>query len=237
MKSREEFLSERAKFAALTGKPDLYEIADHFGLYSGSWTIGSKLFTYELMKRTMDLAGDVIEFGCWNGSNLLFLAKVLYLHRPLSVKRVFGFDNFAGLPPSSSEDGDYAKVQEGNYTGHEAQLRAAIELFDLSGRVQLVVGDARETIPKFQADSPERMVSFAFFDFDLYEPTKVALEFIDKALVDGGIMVFDQAGTEHWPGETLALKEFLDSSDSRYKSIANHITPQPTMAFQKMGSR
>lgn len=237
MKSREEFLQAREKFAASIGMPELYEIADHFGLYSGSWTIGSKLFTYELLKRTIDLAGDVMEFGCWKGSNLLFLAKVLYLHRPLSVKKVFGFDNFSGLPSPSSEDGDYAKGQEGNYSGHEARLRAAIDLFDFSEKVQLVVGDARQTIPEFRADAPERMVSFAYFDFDLYEPTRVALEYIDETLVDGGIMVFDQAGTEHWPGETLALKELLDSSESRYQSIGNPITPQPTMAFQKMGSR
>ena len=233
----DDFLNKREEFAASIARPDLFEIVDHFGLYAGSRTIGAKLFTYELLKETLNLAGDIIEFGCWKGGNLLFLAKVLYLHHPMTVKKVFGFDNFSGLPSASQEDGDFAKLQEGRYRGDEETLTAAIKLFELSGRVELVVGDALETIPQFAESNPEQLVSFAFLDFDLYEPTRVALDFIDSSLVDGGIILLDQAGLEDWPGEALALKEFLQQSPFAYQTVSNPLTTQPTVAIRKVGRK
>lgn len=164
----------------------------------------------------------------------MFLAKVLYLLQPNTVKRVFGFDNFTGLPESTAADGSYAATRQGQYAGDEALLRAAIELFNLSEKIELVVGDAKKTIPQFQIDFPDTLISFAYLDFDLYEPTKIALDFIDESLVPGGYVVLDQAGTKEWPGETRAWLEHMRSSSSRYSAIANTISPQPTMAFQKL---
>lgn len=212
---------------------NLYEIIDHFGLYAGVETLGAKFFTYELLKKTLDVPGDIVEFGCWNGSTLMFLAKALYLHRPHTVKKVIGFDNFSGLPEPKPVDGPYAGEVTGKYEGEEKVLRRAIDLFDLSEKVKLVVGDATETIPDYRRKHPEAMISFAFLDFDLYEPTKTALELLDEVLTPGGVVVLDQAGTDQWPGETIAWLEHMRTSNSRYEPFSNPITPQPTMAFRK----
>ena len=48
-----------------------------------------------------------------------------------------------------------------------------------------------------------------FLDFDLYEPTKVALEKLIPLIPKGGIVVFDELNDSRWPGETEALKEIL----------------------------
>lgn len=228
-----DFLTSRQDFAADIGISNLYEVIDHFGLYAGFETLGAKFFTYELLKKTLDVPGDIVEFGCWNGANLLFLAKALYLHSPNTVKKVIGFDNFSGLPEPKPVDGDYAAEVRGKYTGDEKILRMAIDLFNLSGKVRLVVGDAIQTIPEYRRNHPEAMISFAFLDFDLYEPTKAALELLDEALSPGGVVVLDQAGTDQWPGETVAWLEHMRTSKSGYKPFSNPITPQPTMAFQK----
>ena len=46
-----------------------------------------------------------------------------------------------------------------------------------------------------------------FLDFDLYEPTKVALKNFLPRIPKGGIIAFDEINNSAWPGETIALIE------------------------------
>jgi len=117
----------------------------------------------------------------------------------------------------------------GSYKGNEDVLRAAIKLYELEDWVHLVKGDATQTIPAFEAAFPEAIVSLAWIDFDLYEPTKVALEFLARRLAIGGIVVFDEAISQIWPGETVAMLEFLEQSGGVYRMQANTLGRQPVM--------
>ena len=47
----------------------------------------------------------------------------------------------------------------------------------------------------------------AYFDFDLYKPTKECLLQIKERLVKGSILGFDELNDPDSPGETLALME------------------------------
>lgn len=226
-----KFLDQRQKFAEYAGFPELYEYIDQFPLYAGVHTIANKIFTYELLKMTVGVPGHIAEFGSWKGSNLLFLLKMMSLLEPHSGKKIIGFDNFAGLPAPSKLDGDYAVTRTGHYKGDLDLLKQAISLFDFEDRIELVVGDALRTIPEYRAAHKETMLSFCYLDFDLYEPTVKALEFIEEALVVGGVVVFDQALTHQWPGETLAWKEYLSKTNKKFRMISNTLSKQPTAAM------
>ncbi len=76
LKSKDSFLSKRDEFAKTLGCENLYEYIDQFPLYAGEFTLGNKLFTYDLLRDASKVPGDIAEFGCWKGSNLMFLAKV-----------------------------------------------------------------------------------------------------------------------------------------------------------------
>ena len=217
---KNDFLGKRNEFAQEIGFSNLYDYIDHFSLFAGVHTIGNKLWTYELLKQTVGIPGDIYEFGCWKGSNLMFLSKTHSLLEPSSSKRVFGFDNFSGLPDGTEKDGKFAKTQSGKYLGNELVLRKTIELFDLESKVNLIVGDALKTIPVFDDAHPEALCSFAYLDFDLYEPTKEALRFLDKSISVGGIVVFDEAAIPEWPGETRAMKEYLASSKNIFEMFS-----------------
>lgn len=230
----DNFLSNREQFAELAGCKNLYEYIDHFALYAGEHTIGNKLFTYELLKETAKIPGHIVEFGCWRGSNLMFLAKTKFLLEPHSPKQIIGFDNFSGLPKPIEEDGEYALNQTGKYCGNEAALRAAIKLFNYEDVIELVVGDANKTIPVYMEKNRDLILSFAYIDFDLYEPCKAALRMIESSLSVGGIIVFDEAYTKEWPGETLAMKEFLEDSSHQYEAINNTLSRQPTLALRRI---
>jgi len=62
-------------------------------------------------------------------------------------------------------------------------LKRSIALFDQNrflnhiSKVELVKGDVRETIPSYLNENPHTVVSLLYMDFDVYEPTKIALEY------------------------------------------------------------
>lgn len=50
-------------------------------------------------------------------------------------------------------------------------------------------------------------MALAFFDFDLYEPTKVCLNAFRGHFTRGSVLAFDELNDHDAPGETLALAE------------------------------
>lgn len=228
------YLADRKKFAEGLGIPDLFFYVDQFGVYAGEQTLATRLVAYEIVKATLHVPGHIAEFGVWHGSNLLFMAKVLRLLSPNSSKLVVGFDNFAGLPAPTDKDGPVAATTVGRYKGNEEILRAAIELHGLSQSVHLVKGDATATIPAFEAAFPEAMISLAWVDFDLYEPCRAALNFLKGRLAIGGVIVLDEAISSLWPGETMALLEFLNGSGQRFTMHANTLGRQPVMWLTRL---
>ncbi len=72
---------------------------------------------------------------------------------------------------------------------------------------QLIKGDATVEVEKYFNAYPETIVAFAYFDFDLYEPTRKCLDVIKDHITKGTVIAFDQLNDHDFPGETLALKE------------------------------
>jgi len=90
-----------------------------------------------------------------------------------------------------------------------------IELFDINRfishipKVLLVKGDVSKTIPEFLTANPQQVVSLLHLDFDLYEPTKVALQYFLPRMPKGAVIIFDELNNLNWPGETVAVLEML----------------------------
>lgn len=80
---------------------------------------------------------------------------------------------------------------------------------------EIVKGDVLKTLPKYLEDHPETIIALAYFDLDLYEPTKKCLELIQPHLLKNSIIGFDELNFEGYPGETVALKEYRLLSDCR----------------------
>ncbi len=80
---------------------------------------------------------------------------------------------------------------------------------DAEWTIKLVKGDAVETIPDFLNKNPQLVVAMLYLDFDVFKPTKIALELLFKRIPKGGLIVFDELNNEMWPGETAALNEVI----------------------------
>ena len=75
----------------------------------------------------------------------------------------------------------------------------------------------KKELLKYLKRNPETIVSLAYFDLDLYKPTKECLDVIKSRLVKGSVIGFDELNDPDSPGETLALMETLGLNNIKLK--------------------
>lgn len=190
---------------------------ENFPKYVRRQNMTRYLALYEIFKRQMPVKGSIVECGVNHGFGTMAWAKFSAILEPVNLmRRVYGFDTFEGFPGVSEKDRSAASnhVKEGDLAAdvHD-ELTQLIDVYDSTrflghvNKVQLVKGDATKTIPQFIEDNPHVLVSLLYLDFDLYEPTKVALEHFLPRMPKGAILAFDELDNPLWPGETLAMLE------------------------------
>lgn len=172
---------------------------------------------YEIFKRVLPIKGSIVECGVNHGFGLMSWAKMSAIMEPVNLtRRIYGFDTFEGFPGVGEKDRSQSSmhVKEGDLAAdvHD-ELTQLIDIYDSTrfighvDKVSLVRGDATQTIPKFVEENPHLVVSLLYMDFDLYEPTKVALEHLLPRMPKGAVLAFDELDNPLWPGETLAMLE------------------------------
>jgi hypothetical protein len=173
-----------------------------------------------IFESALTLPGVVVECGCYAGGGLMTWAQLSAIFEPYNhTRRIIGFDTMSGFPAISEKDISPEKsYQPGDLSIQgdiEADITQSIRLYDLNRplshikKVDLVVGDATETIPAWIAKNPHAVVSLLYLDFDLYEPTKAAILHLVPRMPRGGIIAFDELNAEVFPGETMALLDTL----------------------------
>lgn len=201
------------------------ELLPNLGLYLSSKSLSRVLFFYEIYRKIVNSHGVCMEFGVRWGQTLSLLSALRGIFEPFNRHRkIVGFDTFAGFKGVSKEDGNRANCADGSFSvteGYEQYLDRILALQEQLNPIphlkkyELVKGDAVTTIPDYLKRHPETIISLAIFDFDIYAPTKAALEAIKPHLCKGSILVFDELCDDIFPGETIALRETLGISNLR----------------------
>jgi hypothetical protein len=181
--------------------------------------LGRFLAKGRIFERVLNVPGSIVECGVFNGGGLMTWAALSAILEPLNhPRRVIGFDTFAGFVAPAAVDtrsGNPNAVAGGLAADAEADIREAAAIFDLYRplghipKIELVPGDALRTIPEYLERCPHTVVSLLYLDFDLYEPTKCALEQFVPRMPKGAVVAFDQLNQRAWPGETAALVDTL----------------------------
>ena len=181
------------------------------------------LARYELFKKIIDVKGSIIECGVHHGGGLFAWAKLSAGLEPMAINRkIIGFDTFEGFPSVKTEDKGLENIElkEGglkvDYDIFEELVKCKEEydsnrFLNQFEKMQLIKGDAIKTIPEYVENNQHLVVSLLFLDFDLYEPTKVALESFVPRMPKGSILAFDEINNPWWPGETKAMVEYFKS--------------------------
>lgn len=219
---------------SFTGREFTLEDLDHFTLIAGVHNFARKKFIVDLLSETLDVTGNIYEFGTWRGSTLILLAEWYKLMRPQGYKSVYAFDGFEGLASGTSMDGNAQGEHVGEYKGDAEFLQLVIQQRGLASHVNLVPGDIIETAAAHFERIALPLVSFALIDVDLFEPAKAAIDAMLPYLSPGAKVVFDEGTAPEWEGEQRAVTYLVKQAKANKLNFTlqeNQITRQPTTVF------
>jgi hypothetical protein len=202
----------------------------NFPRYVRRQDIARFLAKYRIFEQSMAAAGSIVECGVFAGGGAMGWAHFSAILEPYNhTRRVIGFDTFSGFPELSEKDtrhGLSEHLHQGAFRTDNSIISEIQHLIALHDRnrplghipkTELVAGDACETIPRYVEENPHLLVSLLYLDFDLYEPTKAALQHLYPRVVKGGVVAFDELNCPEFPGETLALIECLELAGTKLR--------------------
>lgn len=177
------------------------------------------LVKYELFKKILNVHGSIVECGVFFGGGLMAFAKLSAIFEPINHQRkIIGFDTFSGFPQLSKNDKGSTSTfahKKGLAVDSLDDLINCIKFYDSNRflnhipKIELIKGNATRTIPKYLKDNPHTVISLLYLDFDIYEPTKVALENFVPRMPKGSIIAFDELNSKSWMGETKAVLDTI----------------------------
>jgi hypothetical protein len=202
-------------------------VLDNFPVYVSRQSLTRFLALQEIYLKVLALQGSIVECGVLSGFSLFTWAQLSSIYEPISgvSRRIYGFDTFSGFPSISTTDLDLlndSSHQIGDLNENSddfdtfENLRKASSLFDNNrfmaqfAKIEMIKGDFESTGPAFISEHPEILPCLLFLDFDLYEPTKLALELFVPLMPKGSIICFDELSDPTWPGETRAAREIIN---------------------------
>lgn len=153
-----------------------------------------------------DVAGDIVEFGCYIGTTSVFLRRVLNTLGE-SDKRFFHvYDSFQGLPEKTHHD----KSAAGDTFRAGALAvgkKAFLHEFSKANLKPPIIhkGWFSDLTEK---DVPEK-IAFAFLDGDFYESIRDSLRLVLPRMQKGGVIVVDDYVREALPGAAKAVHEYF----------------------------
>jgi len=207
------------------------QLAENLGLFIESKYLSRMLFIDMIYRQIVDVHGVIMEVGIRWGQNAALFAALRGIYEPFNRHRkIVAFDTFTGFPTLAKEDGNSELMRVGQlattegYSDYLAKvLRTHEDLNPLSHikKHEICIGDATKELPAYLERSPETIVALAYFDFDIYEPTKKCLDIIKPRLVKGSVIGFDELNDPDSPGETLALMESFGLNKIRLKRFAH----------------
>ena len=175
-------------------------------------------YLLQFVRELIDLGGDYIEIGCFNGSSGCFMLN--YLNQYVKKNKLnyepkfFFFDVFDGFNYTEAlESGDVKWVGTHKTHGIDTVRNRLKERYT---NIEVIKRNICEPNPLRECSA----ISFANIDVDIYEATLSSLEAIDKKLLPNGIIVVEDSG--HIPcisGALAAVEEFDESTRGNYTKI------------------
>jgi hypothetical protein len=213
------------------------ELIENLPLFMRRHQLADLLAADALYRMILDIPGVIMEFGVRYGRHLGGFTAMRGVYEPYNpFRRVVGFDTFTGFPEPAAVDRISPSAVPGRFAvggaGYVEYLRQVIEAHEIgeyfghmSRRTVVVPGDVRETLPIYLEENPHTVIAMAFFDMDLYEPTRDVLRLIRPYLTKGSILAFDELDHPKWPGENLALRELFGLDHAPLRLLPGRAAP------------
>ena len=221
--SEEDFAQNREK---LLSDLSAQEIANSPFVYSERQMITTSLTRIDLFRKILNIQGSIVECGVHRGNSLFLYNHLSTILEPYNFNRkVIGFDTFEGFRNISKNDSRELKESDFSDTSYEhlkewSILQDSNRAVSHIEKIELIKGDASRTIPDYVEKNKHLIIALLYLDFDIYEPTKVALEKLLPLVPKGGIVGIDEVNCKKWSGETIALKESLSLKSVNLKKFS-----------------
>lgn len=208
---------------------------ENFAKYTPRQNLARFLARYEIFKMVQDVQGSIVECGVLFGGGLMSFANLSAILEPYNFqRRVIGFDTFEGFPEIASQDLEglaekkSAHLKEGGFSVPDAydDLQQAISVFDQNRflnhfpKVEIIKGDFEATSVEFLKNNPHLIISCLYLDFDIYKPTKLAIDHFLDRMPKGSVLVFDELNEEAFPGETIAVLDTIGVRNLRIQRFS-----------------
>ncbi|MFH1387079.1 MAG: crotonobetainyl-CoA--carnitine CoA-transferase [bacterium] len=203
------------------------QLLSNLGIFLNSKTLARILFMQHIYSQIIDVQGVVFDLGTRWGQNLSLFSALRGIYEPFNRHRkIVGFDTFSGFPSISKKDGKSDLMRTGNVAvtrNYDDYLEKIMSLQEQDNplshikKYEIIKGDAVVMVEKYLKNNPHTIMALAYFDFDIYEPTKKCLEAIKPHLVKGSVIGFDELNDPDSPGETVALMETFGLNNIKLK--------------------
>jgi hypothetical protein len=208
-----------AEKAFQSSEIQLFDKLESFPRFASKRSVARFLCKHEIFINIININGVIVECGVFNGAGLFTWAQLSNIYEPTNYNRkIIGFDTFEGFTSVSSNDANNDKNPVvGDLKGAGlSEFALSVEKYNKERHlahipnIELVKGDFMKTGEAYVTANRHLLVSLLYLDFDLYEPTKKALELFLPRMGKGAIVCFDQMNCINFPGETAALMESFD---------------------------
>ena len=176
-----------------------------------------------------NVQGDYLEFGVFTGSSFAHsvraYSRLKNLDKRKKKMRFFGFDSFQGFG-EIDEKTKHSFFQDSNFVWSSKRVvKRASKLTTKYGvRTEIVEGFFEETLDSPSSYNLEK-AAIVFLDADLYEATRIALNFSLKLIQEGTIIIIDEYF--YFKGKTefspfAAFKEWCEHNKISYRFITHY---------------
>lgn len=181
-------------------------------------------FLIQALAKSKEVEGDVCEFGVAQGETSALIANEIRS----GSKKLHLFDSFEGLPGPTEEDrlkdDIFSLGSMEAYTGTmacpEDMVCARLDAIAFHPERYVIHKGFVDKVFLENSNLPES-VSFAFVDFDFYEPIKLSLDFLHERTTSGAIVIVDDYDFFS-TGAKTAVDEFLAEKNvdgNRYECL------------------
>lgn len=192
-------------------------ILENFGMLLGNKSFYRFLKLSEILQKTKNIKGDIIEFGIWNGNNLFTIKKISDYYD--LKKKIYGFDNFSGFPNPPK----FKKKKTGKYIGKPKLIKKMIKFFNL--QKIFIVNDDIMNLPKYRKKFNK--ISFIYIDCNVFKVVDMILNELSHKISKGGVIAFDEARNKFNKDEGKAMMKFYMKNKKNYKLLRLNANYQP----------
>lgn len=189
----------------------------------GTGNVEALFIRYYLNKCVKRAEGDICEFGIAQGATSALMANDIRR----TDKILWLFDSFEGLSSPTEKDVliddifNYGSMEKYAFSmKHDIyEVKERLRKINVNqDRIKIIPGFIEDTVKQEAVLQNLTRVSFAYVDFDLYEPVLTALEFLHERTSRGSVVIVDDYNFFS-AGARIAVDEFISKYKDTYKLL------------------